>query len=147
MSTVVVNRLRLKPLLLHHYLYLQQGVLRYTDARYVITTDVGTVGVFFGVTLFLNWVGNQRRSERDRAVAANAQLVIARTELEEINSGLEQRVLGRTAELESAYNNFRLLFADNPNPMWDVNRTTLAFVEERAAYVATMRQFLRRTES
>src|SRR5207248_195426 len=118
-----------------HYLYLQQGALRYTDARYVITTDVGTVGVFFGVTLFLNWVGNQLRRERDRAVAANAELVIARTELEQINSGLEERVVERTADLESAYNNMRLLFEDNPNPMWVVDSTTLAFVEVNEAAV------------
>ncbi|MEE9286411.1 MAG: hypothetical protein V3V35_11865, partial [Dehalococcoidia bacterium] len=42
-----------------HQVYLEQGPLRYTDFRFVATTVVGSVGVFFSIYAWVNWVGHQ----------------------------------------------------------------------------------------
>src|SRR6185312_2912503 len=48
-----------------HYSYLDQSSQRYQDARFVVTTAIGGVGVFFSMYLWVNWVGHQLRRERD----------------------------------------------------------------------------------
>ena len=85
-----------------HYVYLEQGALRYTDARFVATTAIGGVGVFFSIYLWVNWVGYQLRRERDGAVRAQEEVSDARSELERTNAELEERVIARTVELEQA---------------------------------------------
>jgi diguanylate cyclase (GGDEF)-like protein len=85
-----------------HYVYLDPGPLRYEDPRFVVTTAVGGVGVFFSIYLWINWVGSELRRERDNAVNTQGQLADARQALERTNSELENRVLARTSELERA---------------------------------------------
>src|SRR3990172_5771626 len=48
-----------------HYVYLDQGTLRYTDPQFVATTLVSAVGVFASIYLWSSWVGHQLRRERD----------------------------------------------------------------------------------
>jgi diguanylate cyclase (GGDEF)-like protein/PAS domain S-box-containing protein len=83
-----------------HYAYLEQGPLRYTDPRFVATTLIGAVGVFFSMCLWSSWVGHQLRRERDAAIRAQDDLLRARAELQRANEALESRVHQRTAELE-----------------------------------------------
>ena len=83
-----------------HYVYLEQGALRYSDPTVVATTLVGASGVFFSIYLWVNWVGHQLRIERDTAVRAQDSLLHARAELERLNEALEERVRARTSELE-----------------------------------------------
>lgn len=90
-----------------HYEYLEQGSLRYQDARFVLTSALGAVGVFFSVYLWVNWVGHQLRQERDAAVQTQGKLAIARQELERANADLELRVEQRTAELQAAVDALR----------------------------------------
>jgi len=85
-----------------HYVYLDQGPLRYTDPRFVTTSLVGGVGVFFSIYLWSSWVGHQLRRERDAAVQAQEELLQARVDLLRANEDLEARVHARTAELETA---------------------------------------------
>ena len=85
-----------------HYVYLEQGDLRYSDPEFVTTTLVGAGGVFFSIYLWVNWVGRQLRVERDAAVRAQDGLLDARTQLQRANEALEERVLARTSELERA---------------------------------------------
>lgn len=85
-----------------HYAYLEQGPLRHTDARFVITTLIGGVGVFFSIFGWVNWVGRQLRRERDTAVKVQDQLLEARAELQLANDELEARVQERTGLLELA---------------------------------------------
>ena len=85
-----------------HYVYLEQGPLRYTDPQFVATTIIGGVGVFFSIYLWVNWVGHQLRRERDGAVRAQEELLGARSELERANAELEERVSARTAQFEQA---------------------------------------------
>src|SRR5438874_12044098 len=85
-----------------HYGYLSQDTLRYTDPRFVATTTIGAVGVFFSIYAWVNWVGHQLRRERDMAVRTQDELLDARRALERANAGLEMRVAGRTADLEEA---------------------------------------------
>ncbi|MDZ4277605.1 MAG: PAS domain S-box protein [Dehalococcoidia bacterium] len=85
-----------------HYVYLEQGPLRYSDPQFVATTIVGGGGVFFSIYLWVNWVGHQLRRERDLAVRTQEHLLKARAALEEINEDLEARVADRTVELEQA---------------------------------------------
>jgi diguanylate cyclase (GGDEF)-like protein len=83
-----------------YYAYGAQGVLRYQDPAIAITTAMAGAGVFFMIYLWVNWVGHQLRQERDRAIAAQSQIVWARQELLEANAELETRVQQRTSELE-----------------------------------------------
>lgn len=85
-----------------HYVFLEQGALRYADPRLVITTAIAGAGVFFSIYLWVNWVGHQLRQERDGAVSAQDDLLVARGDLQRANEGLEERVSLRTAELELA---------------------------------------------
>ena len=85
-----------------HYTYGIQGPLRYQDPRVVITTALASSGVFFSIYLWVNWVGHQLREERDHAVEVQAQIVRARQDLVQANTGLERRVQERTEELELA---------------------------------------------
>lgn len=85
-----------------HYVYLDQGPLRYTDPQFVITTLIGGVGVFASIYLWSSWVGHQLRRERDAAVQAQDDLLHARVQLLRANEELEERVHARTAELEAA---------------------------------------------
>jgi diguanylate cyclase (GGDEF)-like protein len=85
-----------------HYVYGEQGPLRYQDPIVVITTAMAGAGVFFSIYLWVNWVGHQLRVERDHAVEVQAQIVRARQDLVEANSELERRVQERTGELELA---------------------------------------------
>jgi diguanylate cyclase (GGDEF)-like protein/PAS domain S-box-containing protein len=85
-----------------HYVYLDQGPLRYTDPQFVVTTLLGAVGVFTSIYLWSSWVGHQLRRERDTAVRAQDDLLRARVELLRANEELEERVHARTAELEAA---------------------------------------------
>jgi diguanylate cyclase (GGDEF)-like protein len=85
-----------------HYSYLPQGPLRYQDPRFVATTTLGAVGVFFSTYLWINWVGHQLRQERDSAIEMQDELVRARADLERANADLETRVRQRTVELERA---------------------------------------------
>jgi len=85
-----------------HYTYGIQGPLRYQDPRLVITTALAGSGVFFSIYLWVNWVGHQLREERDHAVEVQAQIVRARQDLVQANTGLERRVQERTEELELA---------------------------------------------
>jgi diguanylate cyclase (GGDEF)-like protein/putative nucleotidyltransferase with HDIG domain len=78
-----------------HYVYLEQGTLRYQDPTFLKTSLLGAVGVFFSIYAWSNWVGHQLRVERDTAVRAQDQLMAAHAEL-------EHRVERRTAELASA---------------------------------------------
>lgn len=85
-----------------HYVYLDQGPLRYADPRFVATTAIGAAGVFFSIFLWVNWVGYQLRRERDAALRAQDDLLKARGQLQLANEGLELRVQLRTTELETA---------------------------------------------
>ena len=85
-----------------HQIYGAQGPLRYQDTQVVVTTSLAVVGVFVSIYLWVNWVGHQLRSERDHAVAAQAQTVHAREALVQANADLERRVQERTGELELA---------------------------------------------
>jgi diguanylate cyclase (GGDEF)-like protein/PAS domain S-box-containing protein len=85
-----------------HYVYLDQGPLRYTDPRFVVTTLVSAIGVFISVHLWSSWVGHQLRRERDTAVRAQDDLLEARVQLLRVNEELEERVHARTADLETA---------------------------------------------
>jgi diguanylate cyclase (GGDEF)-like protein/PAS domain S-box-containing protein len=85
-----------------HRVYLEQGPLRYTDSRFVATSLIGGWGVFFSIYAWVNWVGSQLRRERDAAVRAHDDLLVARAELQQANVELEERVRERTAELELA---------------------------------------------
>ena len=85
-----------------HYVYLEQGGLRHTDARFVITTLLGAGGVFFSICIWVNWVGRQLRHERDAAVEMQDDLLQARSELQQVNEELEERVASRTGLLELA---------------------------------------------
>lgn len=85
-----------------HYSYLDLGADRYADPRFVATSILGGVGVFFSTYVWVNWVGHQLRRERDHAVAMQDALVAAREDLEDANAQLEARVRGRTQELEEA---------------------------------------------
>lgn len=90
-----------------HYVYLEQGALRYTDTQFVVTTAIGAAGVFFSIYVWVNWVGHQLRQERDSAVRTQDELLDARLELLRANEQLEERVKLRTAELEWANAAFR----------------------------------------
>ncbi|MEX0785407.1 MAG: PAS domain S-box protein [Dehalococcoidia bacterium] len=83
-----------------HYEYLEQGALRYSDGRFVATTLIGALGVFLSLFLWMNWVGQQLRRERDSAVRTQDDLLDARSALQRANEELEERVQLRTAELE-----------------------------------------------
>lgn len=85
-----------------HYTYLEQGALRYEDTRFVTTTLIAALGVFFSIYLWVNWVGRQLRHERDSAVRMQEELLRARGDLQRANQELEARVRTRTAELERA---------------------------------------------
>ena len=85
-----------------HYVFLEQGPLRYTDARFVTTTVIAGAGVFFSIYVWVNWVGHQLRQERDAAVGAQDGLLQARTQLQQANAELEERVAMRTTELQQA---------------------------------------------
>jgi diguanylate cyclase (GGDEF)-like protein len=78
-----------------HYVYLEQGALRYQDSTFLATSLLGAVGVFFSIYAWANWVGHQLRVERDAAVRMQDQLMVAHAEL-------ETRVQQRTAELAGA---------------------------------------------
>ncbi len=90
-----------------HYVFLDEGPLRYQDPRVVVTTLLGGVGVFFSIYVWVNWVGHQLRSERDHAISVQGQLVGARSALERANADLEVRVRDRTADLELAVHSMR----------------------------------------
>ena len=85
-----------------HYAYLDLGPARYADPRFVATTALGGVGVFFSTYAWVNWVGHQLRRERDAALGMHDELIQARYDLEMMNAGLEIRVQKRTGELEMA---------------------------------------------
>jgi diguanylate cyclase (GGDEF)-like protein/PAS domain S-box-containing protein len=85
-----------------HYTYLAQDSLRYSDSRFVGTTLVCAIGVFFSIYLWSSWVGSQLRRERDAALKAQGELLDARIDLQRANEDLERRVRGRTVELEMA---------------------------------------------
>ncbi len=85
-----------------HYTYLDEGAMRYGDARFVLTSTLGGVGVFFSTYLWVNWVGHQLRRERDNAVGVQDELLIARQDVQRANNQLETRVQERTSELELA---------------------------------------------
>ncbi|MBI5288729.1 MAG: EAL domain-containing protein [Chloroflexi bacterium] len=85
-----------------HYSYLELGADRYADPRFVATSILGAVGVFFSTYAWVNWVGHEMRRERDNALAIHDELIQARYELEVANAGLEIRVQRRTGELEMA---------------------------------------------
>ncbi len=78
-----------------HYAYLEGDPLRYRDPRFVVTTLFGTAGVFFGIFVWVNWVGLQLKRQRDVAVAA--QEALSRSQAE-----LERRVVERTKALVEA---------------------------------------------
>ncbi|MEX2160195.1 MAG: PAS domain S-box protein [Dehalococcoidia bacterium] len=84
-----------------HYVFMAQGPERYTDPRFVTTTLIGGMGVFYSIYLWVNWVGFQLRQERDTAVRAQDGLLEARADLQRANEELEQRVRERTLELEA----------------------------------------------
>ena len=85
-----------------HYAYLEEGLLRYSDPRFVTTTVIGGFAVFLSIYLWMNWVGYQLRRERDGAVRAQEEVLGARAELERANAELEERVSTRTAQFEQA---------------------------------------------
>jgi len=85
-----------------HYTFLDQDARRYEDARFVTTTIIGGVGVFFSTYLWINWVGHQIRRERDSAVSMQEKLERAHQAVERVNAQLEERVRERTAALEQA---------------------------------------------
>ena len=85
-----------------HYAYLDLGPDRYSDPRFVATSALGAVGVFFSTYAWVNWVGRQLRRERDNALGMHDELIQARYDLEMMNASLEVRVQKRTAELEMA---------------------------------------------
>jgi diguanylate cyclase (GGDEF)-like protein/PAS domain S-box-containing protein len=85
-----------------HYTFLDQGSLRYEDPRFVTTTIIGGVGVFFSTYLWINWVGHQIRRERDSAVDAQEKLQRAHAAVERVNAQLEERVRERTVALVQA---------------------------------------------
>ena len=85
-----------------HYVYLEQGALRYEDPQFVATTIIGITGVFFSICVWVNWVGRQLRQERDAAVEMRDDLLQARADLQHANEELEERVRDRTSLLELA---------------------------------------------
>jgi diguanylate cyclase (GGDEF)-like protein/PAS domain S-box-containing protein len=85
-----------------HYAYLDLGPERYSDPRFVATTVLGGVAVFFSTYAWVNWVGYELRRERDAALTIHDELIQARYDLEVMNAGLELRVQKRTGELEMA---------------------------------------------
>jgi PAS domain S-box-containing protein len=54
-------------------------------------------------------------------------------QLRELNSHLEQRVIERTEELNRSEKKYRLLFENNPVPMWILNLETLRFIDVNKA--------------
>ncbi|MEX0749616.1 MAG: hypothetical protein WD359_02315 [Dehalococcoidia bacterium] len=75
-----------------HYVFLDQDSLRYSDPRFVATTIIGGVGVFFSTYLWINWVGHQIRRERDSAIDVQEKLERAHLAVERVNAHLEERV-------------------------------------------------------
>lgn len=88
--------------LIPHYSYLELGSDRYSNTRFVATSLLGGIGVFFSTYVWINWVGHQLRRERDHAVAMTDALTAAREALRDANAELEARVRHRTGELEAA---------------------------------------------
>jgi diguanylate cyclase (GGDEF)-like protein len=85
-----------------HHEYLPQDALRFKSAEFVATTLIASWGVFFSVYVWVNWVGHQIRSERDRAVALQDELYATHRELQSANASLERRVEERTGDLAVA---------------------------------------------
>jgi len=85
-----------------HYVYLDQEPFRYAEPRFVTTTLIGGIGVFFSIYIWINWVGRQLRAERDSAIHMQNELIRTQNELERTNERLEVRVEERTSLLEFA---------------------------------------------
>jgi diguanylate cyclase (GGDEF)-like protein len=85
-----------------HYQFLDQDPLRYLDPRFVATTMIGGIGVFFSIYAWVNWVGHELRRERDAAVRVRDELLAARSALQRTNVELEERVTDRTGLLTLA---------------------------------------------
>lgn len=98
-----------------HYVFLEQGPLRYTDPAFVATTLVGGAGVFFSIYLWVNWVGHQLRVERDTAVRAQDELLQVRADLQRANEALEERVQARTAALRESQQQLNLVLETCPD--------------------------------
>ncbi len=120
-----------------HYVYLEQGALRYTDPQFVATTIIGSVGVFFSIYLWVNWVGYQLRRERDGAVRAQEEVLGARAELERANAELEELVNAQhaecelaTAALQESEERLRAVFANVPVILWAIDPEGILTVSE-----------------
>lgn len=82
-----------------HQVYLPQGPDRYRDAAYVIPTAVSFCGVIITVALWMVFLGSELRRERDGAVHAYTELMLAQEKLRQLNEELELQVAERTQVL------------------------------------------------
>jgi hypothetical protein len=82
-----------------HQWYLAQGPDRYRDTAFLVTTSVAFVGVLATVTFWMVFIGNEMRRERDVAIKANDELLLAQKDLRELNEELEKKVEERTRAL------------------------------------------------
>lgn len=82
-----------------HQWYLAQGPDRYRDTEFFVTTSVAFVGVMATITFWMVFIGNEMRRERDVAIKANDELLLAQKDLRELNEELEKKVEERTRAL------------------------------------------------
>ena len=79
-----------------------------------VSADLGRFGVLLFISVLISWISASKR--RSEAL------------LREWGQALEDRVHQRTQALEDSERRYRLLFDNNPQPMWVYDPNTLAFL-------------------